>query len=308
MSGKQKDPTREKARKGTQASALHFVNVAVTPLKAHIPVRDAQEESHIRAHVMKDYLQQKHKPSKLGNTLPAVTKLSDHLVQFRLPSRGKRKRLRGRIKGASSEEHTSTSGLTPTKMVAILPKDQHNLRVVSPRSFANSILSNFPSHINTSSPGIFALLEYYYYSFWDNSLAVNPEGKWMSTAISDPATFHASLCLFALHKVQTRGGPQTNFYLWHRGEAMRLISQSLADPGQATSDATIGAVAILSASDNSVSLFISLYFHRRRLKNLRPREKIIHTICANKFSLVASALSDLRSCNDYTLYSFVYRD
>lgn len=41
------------------------------------------------------------------------------------------------------------------------------------------------------------------------------------------------------------------------GEAIRLISHNLADPGQATSDATIGAVAILSASDNSVVSLIS---------------------------------------------------
>lgn len=249
--GEPRGPTVEKA------STLHFVNVAVTPSRAHIPVRDAQEERHIRAHVMKDYLQQKHKPSKLENTSPTVTKLSDHLVQFRLPSRGKQKRLRGGTKEVSSDERTSTSASAPTKMIAILPKDQQSLRIVSPRSFANSILCNFPCPIDTATPGILALLEYYYHSFWDNSLAVNPEGKWMSTAISDPAMFHASLCLFALHKFQTRGGPQTNSYLWHRGEAMRLISQNLADPGQATSDATIGAVAILSASDNSVSLSIS---------------------------------------------------
>ena len=80
----------------------------------------------------------------------------------------------------------------------------------------------------------------------------------MSVAISDPAMFHATLCLVALHKVQTRGGPpQSKSYFWHRGEAMRLISQNLADPEKATSDATIGAVSILSASDNSVSRSIS---------------------------------------------------
>lgn len=256
ISGEPRGPTVKKARKASQASTLHFVNVAVTSSRAHIPVRDAQEERHIRAHVMKDYLQQKHKSSKLGNTSPAVSKLSDHLVQFRLPSRGKRKRLRGGTKEVSSDEHTSTSVSAPKKVIAILPKDQQSLRVVSPRSFANSILCNFPSPINTSSPEVLTLLEYYYHSFWDNSLAVNPEGKWMSTAISDPAMFHASLCLFALHKVQTRGRPQMNSYLWHRGEAMRLISQNLADPGQVTSDATIGAVAVLSASDNSVSISI----------------------------------------------------
>lgn len=140
-----------------------------------------------------------------------------------------------------------------------MPKDHRGSRdVASPVSLAKSILCSFPSPVYTSSLGTLALLEYYYHSFWDNSLAVNPEGKWMSVAISDPAIFHATLCLVALHKVQTYGGPHANSYFWHRGEAMRLISHNLADPGQATSDATIGAVAILSASDNSVSLSIFL--------------------------------------------------
>ena len=79
----------------------------------------------------------------------------------------------------------------------------------------------------------------------------------MSVAISDPAMSHATLCLVALQKAQTCRGPQANAYFWHPGEAIRLICHNLADPGQATSDATIGAVAILSASDNGVVSLIS---------------------------------------------------
>ena len=259
----------ENPKKRRQASALHFVNVAVSPSRVHLPVRDAREEKSIRAHVMKDYFRQKHKSSKPGNMLPVVSKLSDHLIQFRLPSRGKRKRSRGVTKEVSSDERTSMSASSTKTIVAIMPKDHQSLRdVVSPRSLANRMSCSFPSPIDTSPPGTLTLLEYYYHSYWDNSLAVNPEGKWMSVAIPDPAMFHATLCLVALHKVQTCGGPQANSYFWHRGEAMRLISQNLADPRQATSDATIGAVAILSCSDNSVSL----YFYRRRLSNHRPLE------------------------------------
>lgn len=97
------------------------------------------------------------------------------------------------------------------------------------------------------------LLEYYHTSFWANSLAVNPEGKWMSVALSDPAMLHATLCLVALHKFQTHGIPLANSYYFHRGEAMRMITTRLSDPKNATSDNTIGAIAILSTSDNTVS-------------------------------------------------------
>ena len=268
---------------------LHFVNVAVFPSRGHFPVRDAREERSIRAHVMKDYLQQRLQSSKPDDTSPAVSKLSDHLIQFRLSSQKKRKGSRRGTKDVTSDECTSISTSTRAKMRAIMPKDHQNfLDVVSAKPLANSILCKFPSPIATSRPGTLSLVEYYYHSFWDNSLAVNPEGEWMSVAISDPAMFHATLCLVALHKVQTRGGSQANSYLWHRGEAMRLISRNLADPAEATSDATIGAVAILSASDNSVSLSMfmegGLGLHKRRL----------HTFYENDFLLVA-VLLDLRS-------------
>ena len=259
--------TRKEARNGRQPSKLHFVKVAVNRSRAHFPVRDAQEERFIRAHVMKDYLQQKRKSSKPRSTLPVVSKLSDHLIQFSLPSRGKRKRPRPGTKEVIPGDRNLTSALAPAKMRAIMPKDSQKMRdVVSARSLANRILSGFSPPVNVSTPGTLALLEYYYHSFWDNSLAVNPEGMWLSVAVSDLAMFHATLSLVALHKFQTRGGPQASSYFWHRGEAMRLISQNLADPGQATSDATIGAVAILSASDNAVSLPILLERTWRRRK------------------------------------------
>ena len=252
----------EKARDGRQASRLHFVNVVVTPSRAHLPVREIGEERSIRAHVMKDYLQQKGKSSKPVNTSPAVSKLSDHLVRFRLPVRGKPKISRRRAKDVVSDERNSASPSAPKKTRPIMSKSHQSLRdIVLAKSLASNKLCGIPCPINTSTPGTLALLEYYHTSYWDNSLAVNPEGKWMSVAISDPAMFHATLCLVALHKAQTRGGPpQSNSYFWQRGEAMRLISQSLADPDKAISDATIGAVAILSASDNSVSLSFPYMF------------------------------------------------
>ena len=245
----------EDSRQRKQPSTLHFVNVAVTPLRAHFPVRDVKDERSIRAHVMKDYLQQKLKPSKPRDTPHAVPKLSDHLTQFRLSVPGGKKRSGPAAKKARSEEHAPRSVAAPLKMRPIIPKDAQNLHeTVLARPLADDVLFNIPSPISTSTPGTSALLEYYHTSYWDNSVAVNPEGKWISVAISDAAMLHATLCLVALHKFQTRGEPLANSYFWHRGEAMRLIARNLADPEQATSDATVGAVAVLSASDNSVSL------------------------------------------------------
>ena len=236
---------------------LRFINLGVTAPPAQLPIRNAGKEKNIRAHVMKNYLQQKAKASKTRNTLPAASKLSDHLIQFRLHSRRSRKGARRGTNEVKSDENVSTSTSNPIKMRAIMPKYHQNLReAVLARSLTDDMLCSIPPPINTSTPGTLALLEYYHTSFWDNSLACNPEGKWISVAISDPAMLHATLCLVALHKFQTRGEQEAKSYFWHRGEAIRLISESLTDPGHAASDATIGAVAVLSASDNSVSFLL----------------------------------------------------
>ena len=258
--------TSKKARKRRQDSKFYFVNVAVTPSRAHVPVRDAQKERCIRAHVMKDYLQKNLGPPKPSITSPDISQLSERLIQFSLPSRKTQQQSRRRSKKVDSNESALTSASAPKRMRALIPKFQQSLpEVALAKSLANNLLCKFPSTINTSTPGTMTLLEYYYHSFWDNSLAANPEGQWMSTAISDPVMFYATLCLVALHKTQASDGPQASSYLWHRGEAIHRISQNLADPRQATSDATIGAVAILSASDNSVSPFHG--FPRRKSCN-----------------------------------------
>ena len=250
-----RDQTSEEVRDGRRHSTLRFINVAVNSSRTRLPIRNADEGRSIRAHVMRDYLRKNTKSLKSRDKSPAVTKLSDHLIQFRLNSRRDRKRSRRGNNESTSDEHTSSSVPARKRLSAILPKNDQSLRgAVLARSLANDLLCNISLPIKSSTPGTSALLEYYHTSFWDNSLAVNPEGSWISVAISDSAMLHATLCLVALHKSQTAGESLANSYFWHRGEAMRLISKNLADPSHAISDATIGAVAVLSASDNSVSL------------------------------------------------------
>ena len=240
----------EEAKKGTQNAALHFVNLALTSSSARLPVRNAEEERLRRSHVMKDYLRQKVQSPQSRGVTPVITSFSDHVNRFRLQNS---KQSRRRTKQAA-KQHGSASSQKRSR--ELIPKDAQSLdEMLLARSLANDTFHNVQSPIDITTPGTLALLEYYHTSFWDNSLACNPEGQWLSVALSDPAMLHATLCLVALHKIQTHGGLEADAYFRHRGEAMRLISRSLADPAHATSDATIGAVAVLSSSDNSVSCY-----------------------------------------------------
>lgn len=103
--------------------------------------------------------------------------------------------------------------------------------------------------IDLSDLETLSLLQYYHTSFWANLYACNPEGFWLSTALMDPATIHATLSLMAIHQRDMFSYNLSKTYFKHRGEAIKIIAHRLSYPDQAISDATNGAVAILSTSD-----------------------------------------------------------
>lgn len=239
--GSKRQPPAEASTEGSHGvtTSLRFVTVTARSLKQHRSKGSTEEARHVRSHVMKDYLRRQHDAPK-GRFAQTTSILSDHVGRFRVnlkpPSVGERQPSDMRRKRTPSPRKKP-----PTRL--LVPKD--------PRIVEDPVAMSLP--IDLSTPGTMTLLEYYHTSFWANSLAVNPEGKWMSVALSDPAMLHATLCLVALHKFQTNGIPLGNSYFFHRGEAVRLITSRLDDQATATSDDTIGAIAILSTSDNTVA-------------------------------------------------------
>lgn len=81
---------------------------------------------------------------------------------------------------------------------------------------------------------------------------MNPEGKWFTYATTDPAVLNATLSLTAQHRAFATGNVGIEDYYFHRGEAIRLVTERLGNPAEELSDATIGAVALLASSDVGV--------------------------------------------------------
>lgn len=110
----------------------------------------------------------------------------------------------------------STSASSSVEPRRIMPKPHQSIdELVLARSLADNMNHSFSLHISTPTPGTSALLEYYNTSYWDNSLANNPEGVWLSIASSNPAMFHSTLCVVALQKTQIYGDAHAkSSYLW----------------------------------------------------------------------------------------------
>ncbi len=77
-----------------------------------------------------------------------------------------------------------------------------------------------------------------------NSVAVNPEGSWLSFALTDAALLHATLSLVAYHYDITHGKEESLDCLHQKGEAIKRMNHRLADSHQQFSDTTIATVAL----------------------------------------------------------------
>ncbi|KIW17041.1 hypothetical protein PV08_04232 [Exophiala spinifera] len=237
---------------------LHFVTVS-SGRSASSP--DAKQRKSLRSFVMQDYLRQKNDPEWHFAPAKVDAHISSHIYRFRTsrPASSTVSRKRP-TKGRRVQDNTAP----PRKPRKLLPADSQTTEVAaseipdesqSPRSRSHlhdlDMLDPFHTlSVDFSDSKTVDLLQYYHSSFWANSYACNPEGRWISIALMDPAIIHATLCLVAIHRRDIFSISLSHDYFKHRGIAMKIISGRLNNSAQAISDATIGAVAIISSSDH----------------------------------------------------------
>ncbi|EXJ58316.1 hypothetical protein A1O7_05741 [Cladophialophora yegresii CBS 114405] len=226
---------------------LHFV--AVSGRKSHSS-SDKKERSSVRAFVMRDYLRQKSDPTWSFTPAKVGDQMRSHLSRFRTSwsasaARPRKRKIATAWQRGSEERSRTPRPLIPAPGVAddrsSTRSSLHDLDMTDPFCTLEVDLSDSDTQ---------NLLQYYQTAFWANSYACNPEAKWISVALMDPAIIHATLSLVAIHRRDCFSVDLSNVYFKHRGEAMRIVARRLSNLRESLSDETIGAVALLSSSDN----------------------------------------------------------
>lgn len=79
-----------------------------------------------------------------------------------------------------------------------------------------------------------------------NSSALNPEGTWISFAVTDEAVLHSTMAIVSWHFDQLLGIPESSDTLQQKGEAIQIVNARLRDDKEQVNDSIIGAVAVLA--------------------------------------------------------------
>ena len=210
---------------------------------------DKGERRSVRAFVMRDYLRNKNDPNWNFTPAKVTDRMTSHISRFR-SSRPEsattpRKRKTATTRGQRVESSSSQRLLIPATGAMA---DQSST-VSSPHDL--DMMDPFGTlAVDVGDADTRDLLQYYQTTFWANSYACNPEAQWISVALMDPAIIHATLSLVAIHRRDCFSFDLSKVYFKHRGEAMKIVAQRLSNMHQSLTDETIGAVALLSSSDN----------------------------------------------------------
>lgn len=123
-----------------------------------------------------------------------------------------------------------------------------------------------------------------------------------AVALTDSATFHALLLTAGTYLDYFRGLPQHNARaLWHKHEAIDIISQRLEDPIARNSEGTLHAVALIASIEHKwgsghevhVKGLLNLVSQMGGIEELRKRPRLEHTLFS--FGLTNPGIAGLAS-------------
>ena len=222
---------------------LFFVNVQPTAsdrtFKGWVDKTDRRK---IRVTVMHDYLRSTQKEFLAKPNRPRKLDMKTQMARFRIGT--KARRVGNQFVGSKPVKKSSA----PRRQKPSEKNTEPDGRILALDRLGGMDPFNIIP-IDVSNVATQTLLEYYFKSYWSNALAVNPNGGWTRLALRDAAILHAKLSLVAVHKADQLGESLPPAYLIHRGQALHLLSERLAEGGDAFTDQDIGGFVILSSSD-----------------------------------------------------------
>ncbi|KIY00926.1 uncharacterized protein Z520_03592 [Fonsecaea multimorphosa CBS 102226] len=233
----------------THSSARELRFVAVSGQKAH-PTTDKKERSSVRAFVMRDYLRQKSDPTSKFTPANVGERMASHISRFRSARPSSTVKPRKRRMAATRDRRSGGKPKSQRLLVPALPESKEEHSRISRLHDLDALDPFGTLDVDLDGPQTQSLLQYYQTSFWANSFACNPEARWISVALMDPAIIHATLSLVAIHRRDCFSIDLSKVYFKHRGEAMQIVARRLNNLQESLSDETLGAVALLSSSDN----------------------------------------------------------
>ncbi|KAF4628236.1 hypothetical protein G7Y89_g9915 [Cudoniella acicularis] len=279
--------------KAGEASALEFVTITGRPSEHY-----AENSKQVRVHAMRDYIRK----SKNGaDAVIAVKNVhpeepSRYKGRFRLNTTSHNSKSKAKPKTRatpkSKDTHPRRISSTPATAIASQSKDLHG--DTSDQDFQKedsfgyqqspkrvSFLGHWLDPFNTLAVQLTPLSErgfyHYHTSYYMNSVAINPEGKFFSNVKEDPALFHSLLYLVTLHHDLHLGISESRESLYHGGEAFKIINERLRND-QTFSVQTITAVALLANKENLNGNIYTSKMHIQALQHMVKTKGGISTV------------------------------
>ncbi|KAH8807599.1 hypothetical protein F5884DRAFT_789665 [Xylogone sp. PMI_703] len=198
--------------------------------------------------------------------LPAeAAPLAQHVTRFRLapPANRKEKALKPRARrrrdGSQESQHRELSPSQADKMAA-------KSLDLSPGRGRVDGFGLFPVTVGLQQQ---ELLYFYQDSLAKTFLNFDSHSQLIEKSATDPAWLNATLSLIALYLDLSLGRQISAECLYHRGEALRLVNERLANNSGGTYDvATIAAVALLANFDITIGALDNAAIHMDGLHEL----------------------------------------
>ncbi|MCJ1403316.1 hypothetical protein MMC11_006539 [Xylographa trunciseda] len=232
---------------------FHFVTV-----KGPNKQNDRESRTQVRSYLMRSW--HKHGDAGVAQVAARETQIGGVKGRFRLNTGQTRPARAPRRPGKHLPAHVE---------VQLGPSDPMDRPIMS--KLAAAEIDPFNSlPISNETPSTEAVLQMYFSGQGPSWCPVRPESGWFVYALEDEALLHATIFHQAMYFCKALPGVKHDYNeIWkHQTISITLINERLGNENEATTDATIAAVACLASGENSFGTPKSANVHMSGLEEM----------------------------------------